>query len=123
MAKILLLEDSPTLSMLWRRLLLKEGFEVELRGSLQELRERALDSTLPSLVLFDLSLDSSQGREVTAWLRTRLPRVPVWLFSSLEPNEIQRRVELLHLEDGIPKSTPPLEVLSRIRSFLEAQNP
>lgn len=78
---ILIVEDTATLSMMYRQALARVGHEVICAFDLAEARGR-LGRDVPGLVLLDLQLPDGDGLELLAELREAIPQVPVIVITA-----------------------------------------
>jgi two-component system response regulator RegX3 len=115
-ARILFVEDEPSISEPFSQALEREGFEAVVAGT----GERALqlaDLMEPDLVLLDLSLPDRDGRDVCRELR-RESDVPIVMLTA-RGTETDRVVGLeMGADDYIVKPFSSAEVISRIRAVL-----
>lgn len=86
--KLLIVEDEPAIAMVLEGLLSDEGHDVEVRLDGPSGLERLLQSPRPDLVLVDLFMPGTGGREVVATMRAnrRLAATPVILITGAVPN-------------------------------------
>ena len=82
MAKILLIDDDPDVRTLLSKMLGKEGFDVETAGGREEALQK-IAAENPSLILLDVLLSGTDGREVCRELKTgeQTKHIPVIMFS------------------------------------------
>jgi DNA-binding response OmpR family regulator len=121
-ARILVVEDDPTVSEVVVKYLEREGFDVELVGN----GDAALDSAAadpPELVVLDIMLPGIDGLEVCRQLRTRAP-IPIVMLTALG-DESDRVMGLeLGADDYIAKPFSPRELTARVKAVLRrAQGP
>jgi two-component system, OmpR family, response regulator ResD len=114
-ARILVIDDDPTLADVVARYLTKEGFSVEIVGDGRTGLERAL-ATLPDLVVLDLMLPGLDGFEVFRRLR-RVAPIPVVMLTA-RGNEEDRIIGLeLGADDYVAKPFSPRSNLCGVASF------
>ncbi len=120
-SRVLLADDSPHAQRIGARILIEEGFEVELAADGQ-LVYPALDRFSPDVVIADVFLPNRSGYEICHWIKTnprhRAIRV-VLTAGLLEPfNEAQARAA--GCDAIIKKPFEASEVLNTIRPLAEA---
>lgn len=81
MARILLVDDEPTLLALLRRYLERGGHEVALCESAEDALQKFQESGPFALILADLTLPGMNGEELIAELRKSQPNLPAILSS------------------------------------------
>jgi len=115
-ARILIVEDDPTVSEVVARYLTRDGYEVETADDGVRGLERAL-LRLPDLVVLDLMLPSMGGLEVCRRLREVAP-VPVIMLTA-RGEEADRIAGLeLGADDYVAKPFSPGELAARVRAVL-----
>jgi two-component system response regulator ResD len=121
-ARVLVVEDDPTVAEVVRRYLEREGFAVETVGDGREALTRA-DKHSPDLVVLDIMLPGIDGLEVCRELRSRAP-VPVIMLTARGTEE-DRVVGLeLGADDYVAKPFSPRELTARVKAVLRrAQAP
>ena len=115
-ARILVVEDDPTVAEVVGRYLEREGFVVERAGDGGQALALALAS-VPDLVVLDLSLPGVDGLEVLRRLRALAP-VPVVILTAR--GEESDRVEGFELgaDDYVVKPFSTRELVARVRAVL-----
>ena len=121
-ARVLVVEDDPTVAEVVRRYLERDGFDVEAVGDGREALNRA-DERAPDLVVLDIMLPGLDGLEVCRELRSRTP-VPVIMLTARGTEE-DRVVGLeLGADDYVAKPFSPRELAARVKAVLRrAQTP
>jgi DNA-binding response OmpR family regulator len=121
-ARVLVVEDDPTVAEVVRRYLERDGFDVEAVGDGREALTRA-DERAPDLVVLDIMLPGLDGLEVCRKLRSRTP-VPVIMLTARGTEE-DRVVGLeLGADDYVAKPFSPRELAARVKAVLRrAQTP
>jgi DNA-binding response OmpR family regulator len=121
-ARVLVVEDDPTVAEVVRRYLERDGFDVEAVGDGREALARA-DERAPDLVVLDIMLPGLDGLEVCRKLRSRTP-VPVIMLTARGTEE-DRVVGLeLGADDYVAKPFSPRELAARVKAVLRrAQTP
>ena len=115
-ARILFVEDEPSITDPFSRALAREGFEPVLARSGREALALA-ERTEPDLVLLDLNLPDADGRDVCRELRRR-GDVPIVMLTA-RGTETDRIVGLeLGADDYVVKPFSGAEVIARIRAVL-----
>lgn len=121
-ARVLVVEDDPTVAEVVVRYLEREGFEVESVGNGREALERAGQS-LPDLVVLDLMLPGLDGLEVCRRLRAVAPIPVIMLTARGEESDRVLGLEL-GADDYVSKPFSPRELTARVKSVLRrAQGP
>ena len=89
MARVLIIEDEPTIALVLKESLIDEGYDVETaaNGSLGLTRLR--QEPLPDILLLDLFMPRISGREVIKEIREddRLRGLPIILMTGAVPSE------------------------------------
>jgi len=115
-ARILVVDDDPTVSEVVVRYLEREGFTVESVGDGLAAIDRA-GTDAPDLVVLDLMLPGLDGLEVYRRLRSLAP-VPVIMLTA-RGDEDDRVVGLeLGADDYVSKPFSPRELTARVKSVL-----
>jgi len=119
--RILVVEDDPTLRLVLRDNLQTEGYNVEVAADGAS-AVRSARTTIPDLVVLDLTLPDHDGFELLPILRS-LGQVPIIVLTA----RIQRNEKLkglaLGADDYITKPFDPAEFLARIRAVLRRVRP
>jgi DNA-binding response OmpR family regulator len=114
-ARILFVEDEPTIAEPFGRVLARAGFRVVNARSVSEARHRFARRT-PDLVLLDLSLPDGDGRDLCRELRA--VNVPIIMLTA-RGTELDRVIGLeLGADDYVVKPFSGAEVVARIRAVL-----
>ncbi len=115
-ARVLVVDDDPTVAEVVVRYLQREGYTAESVGNGHGAIERAREQ-LPDLVVLDLMLPGIDGFEVYRRLRALAP-VPVIMLTA-RGDEDDRVVGLeLGADDYVAKPFSPRELTARVRSVL-----
>ncbi len=115
-ARVLIVEDDPTVAEVVARYLLREGYQVEAVADGAVGLERAL-ADLPDLVVLDLMLPSLGGLELCRRLRAVAP-VPVIMLTA-RGEEADRIAGLeLGADDYVAKPFSPRELTARVKAVL-----
>jgi DNA-binding response OmpR family regulator len=115
--KILLVEDDDNLAEVLQRLLVKEGYVVDLADALAMAKE-ALLSNQYDIVILDRMLPDGDGLDLIRFNSERHKQNRFLVLSAL--NEIGQKVEGLNLgaDDYVAKPFEPEELLARIKVSL-----
>ena len=123
-ARLLLIDDDARLTDMVGDYLRRNGYEVDVAGSLAQGRERLRQGGHDALLL-DLMLPDGDGLELTRELRAdaRLRRLPLLMLTARgEP--MDRIVGLeLGADDYLPKPFEPRELLARVKALLRRAAP
>ena len=115
-ARVLVVEDAPTVSEVVERYLLREGYEVAVAADGSE-GLRLAREWAPELVVLDLKLPQVDGLEVCRQLR-RDSQVPIIMLTA-RSEETDRVVGLeLGADDYMVKPFSPRELVARVKSVL-----
>ena len=120
MARILIVDDEPSIVMAVRDELLFEGFEVESAVDGPEAIKRAHELR-PDVLLLDLMLPGLNGFEVCRQLRTEMPEM--WIIMlTVRGQEVDRVMGLeLGADDYVTKPFSLRELVARIKVGLRRQ--
>ena len=119
-ARVLIIDDDPTLSEVVARYLEREGFEVSRCADGNEGLRVALEN-LPDLVVLDLMLPGIDGFEVFRRLREVAPIPVVMLTARGEEDDRVAGLEL-GADDYVAKPFSPRELTARVRAVLRRAN-
>lgn len=117
MEKLLVIEDDPAVHKALKQLFEGEGYTIESAtdgaGGLAAFR-----ASPPSLVILDLKLPQTPGREVCREIRKAAPALPILVLSATT-DEVDK-VLLLEIgaDDYVTKPFSPKELLARVRTSL-----
>jgi DNA-binding response OmpR family regulator len=120
-AKILLVEDEPSISEIVMLYLKRAGYQVEAikdgKAAMQTLQHE-----LPDLLVLDLMLPGTDGFSITRWLRDR-SEVPIIMLTARR--EESDRIAGLEMgaDDYLIKPFSPQELVSRVRAVLRRFKP
>ena len=120
-ARILVVEDEPSLMKLLAQNLMLRGFDVVVAADGREGLVQAR-SAVPDLILLDLMLPVMNGWEVLKNLEKEgiLMRTPVIVVTAASREEDERRARVLGASDYLVKPFGIPEMLRRIRAILPA---
>ena len=117
MKRILLVDDSPIIQMVGRHALTQAGYEVETRGTFDELMSQPIEGF--DLLLMDVQMPELFGDDVAMVLRKeRGLATPIYLFSTLPPAELEERATAAGVDGFISKSLGIAHVVDRVRALL-----
>jgi DNA-binding response OmpR family regulator len=115
-ARVLIVEDDPTVAEVVTRYLEREGFMVESVADGREAVARA-DARLPDLVVLDIMLPGLDGLEVCRRLRARAP-IPVVMLTARGSEEDRVLGLDLGADDYVSKPFSPRELTARVKAVL-----
>jgi two-component system response regulator ResD len=115
-ARVLIVEDDPTVAEVVTRYLEREGFAVESVADGRDALERT-DAHLPDLVVLDIMLPGLDGLEVCRRLRARAP-VPVVMLTARGSEEDRVLGLDLGADDYVSKPFSPRELTARVKAVL-----
>jgi len=117
MEKILVIEDDRAIQKALKRLFENEGYTVELATNGTQGLE-SFRAAPPSLVILDLKLPGTPGRDVCREIRTAAASLPIIVLTATA-DEVDK-VLLLELgaDDYITKPFSPRELLARVRAVM-----
>jgi two-component system, OmpR family, response regulator MprA len=121
MAKILIVDDDPTIRSSLRRTLAFDGYVVREAGDGREALSSVLDE-LPDLVILDLMLPGMDGVEVCRRLR-EMNDVPVVMLTARDTTDDQVTGLDSGADDYLVKPFVKEELLARIRAVLRRRAP
>ena len=117
--RLLLVEDTPSLSMLYKSVLTRAGHGVACAFNLAEARAHC-ERARPPLVLLDLQLPGIDGHETLRRLRAGvLPdRVPVVAVTALAMAEDRDRAQRAGFDGYLEKPISPRSLPAQVERFL-----
>jgi DNA-binding response OmpR family regulator len=117
---ILVIEDDPGIQKVLHRLFTSEGFQVKSAHDGKEAHE-AMKGTAPEVVILDLMLPGTSGKELCKALKQIFPAVPVIVLSAV--SDVTDKVLLLELgaDDYVTKPFSPRELLARVQAAIRRQ--
>jgi DNA-binding response OmpR family regulator len=122
--RLLLIDDDLRLTEMVGEYLRRQGFEVEVAGTLAAGRER-LDRMAPDALILDLMLPDGDGLDFTRELRAapRTRRLPLLMLTARgEPTDRIVGLEL-GADDYLGKPFEPRELLARVKALLRRAAP
>lgn len=115
-ARILVVEDEPSIREVLSLYLRRAGYEVEVTGDGRAALESLAD-WMPDLVVLDLMLPHVDGLEITRWLRERGDTPIIMLTARREEPDRIAGLEM-GADDYVVKPFSPQELVSRVRAVL-----
>jgi len=117
MARILIVEDEPTIAVALQHDLELEGYEVEVVGDGDTAAQRALEQC-HDLILLDLMLPKKDGLSVCREVRAAGVTTPIIVLTA-RGQEVDKVVGLeLGADDYVTKPFSPRELVARIKAVL-----
>ena len=115
--KILVIEDDRAIQRALKRLFETEDYGVHISEDGSAGLE-AFRSVRPSLVVLDLRLPGTPGREVCREIKDEAPQLPIIILSA--KTDVSDKVLLLELgaDDYVTKPFSPRELLARVRTVM-----
>jgi CheY-like chemotaxis protein len=115
--RILIVDDSPIILAAAKHALLEAGYEVETRGSVEEVGARGADGF--NLILMDVQMPELYGDDVAAVLRhERQIKTPIYLFSTLDDAELAQRAADARVDGYISKAAGTEHLIAEVRRIL-----
>lgn len=119
--RILIVDDEPEICWIVKKVLVENGFSVELAFN----GERGLeivDRTCPNLILLDLKLPGMDGFEALRRLRTRYDRLPIVILSASDQVGTAVRAMKLGAYDYLSKPLNVEEMLITLKNALRTSD-
>ena len=118
--RLLLVEDTASLSMLYQSVLTRAGHAVDLRRRRSPRRARSMRAAPPRLVLLDLQLPDGDGLELLDTLRREAPETRVIVITA--NGSINRAVQAMRAGafDFLVKPFDEARLLSAVQNALAA---
>jgi DNA-binding response OmpR family regulator len=117
MKRILLVEDSPVITAAVTQALTGAGYEIATRSNFNELMTGGTEGF--DLILMDVQMPELYGDDVASVLRyERKVKTPIYLFSSLPPDELAERAASAGVDGFIHKGAGLDHLLARMREIL-----
>jgi two-component system OmpR family response regulator len=115
-ATLLVVEDDPEISRLVGEFMRREGFDIALAESGQEM-DAVLQRLRPDLIILDLMLPGEDGLSICRRLRAT-DSIPILMLTA-KSDEVDRVVGLeMGADDYLAKPFGPRELLARVRAIL-----
>lgn len=117
MKRILLVEDSPIIQAAAVHALAEAGYHVEARSTFDELISHGVDGY--DLILMDVQMPELFGDDVASVLRQeRHVTTPIYLFSSLDAEELAERASAAQVDGYISKQEGMDHMVARVREII-----
>ena len=117
MKRVLLVEDSPIIQAAAALALRDAGYDVATRSTFDELLQQGFDGF--DLILMDVQMPELYGDDVAMVLRQeRGVTTPIYLLSSLDPDELQARATAARVDGYISKQRGLEHLVARVREIL-----
>lgn len=117
MKRILIVDDSPIILAAAKHALVGAGYEVETRGSVEEVAARGADGF--DLILMDVQMPELFGDDVAAVLvHERSVAGKVYLFSTLGDDELRERATSAKLDGFISKQHGLEHLIQEVKKIL-----
>jgi DNA-binding response OmpR family regulator len=115
--RVLLVDDSPIIQAAAVHALTAAGFDVAARSTFDELIAQGVAGY--DLILMDVQMPELFGDDVAMVLRSeRDITSPIYLFSSLSPEELSARAEAAGVDGFISKQAGMDHLVARVREIL-----
>jgi len=121
MAKILVVEDDPTLQRLYMNILKREGYELELAGD-GEIALQKVAEFKPDLILLDVIMPHVNGIEVLVQLKTdpQTQNILIIVFTNGYTDKSAQSAKALGITEFLIKSNTEPDILqAKVRSILQ----
>ena len=119
--RILIVDDNPVVIGAAKRVLAREGYEVETRGSVAEVDAHGADGF--DLILMDVVMPELFGDDVAAILRhERGVRGRIVLYSTLDDDELRQRAIDAKVDGFINKSLGLKHLVAEVARILSTTN-
>jgi DNA-binding response OmpR family regulator len=117
MKRVLIVEDSPIIQAAAEMALRDAGYEVASRSTFEELLQLGFEGF--DLILMDVQMPELYGDDVAMVLREeRGVTTPIYLFSSLDPVELEARAKAARVDGFISKQFGMDHLVERVRAIL-----
>lgn len=118
MKKILVIEDDKIINNIIEFLLKKEGYIIEVAKDGNE-GFAMINQNNYDLIITDIMLPYKSGLEVTSYVKTNFPKIPIIIISSLGKEDLTI-IEAFKLgaDDLVAKPFNPIELILRVKRFL-----
>ena len=117
LARILVVEDDPSVQKALKRLFETEGYTVEVQANGQSALE-SFQASPPAVIILDLRLPRLSGSDLCKEVKAQAPALPIVVLSAT--SDVSDKVLLLELgaDDYVTKPFSPRELLARVRAAL-----
>lgn len=120
MTKIVIIEDDPTISQMYRIKFESDGFEVHLAAN-GHIGVQAVEKFQPDIILLDLQMPEMDGTEALKKIRSHAwgKTVPVIVLTNLGEEEAPHELRSLGVESYIVKANlTPRQVVEKVKSTI-----
>jgi DNA-binding response OmpR family regulator len=119
MTKVLIIDDDPDIRILMDALMKQQGYEVETASRREEAMDK-LEEFRPSVILLDVLLSGSDGREICQEIKANssMQHIPVIMFSA-HPGAADN-IESYGADDFITKPINTDTLLEKMNRFVKA---
>ena len=116
MKKILIVEDDPDLQLIFKSVLTRAGFEIEI---LQDGRSLPLEHLIPDLFIFDIELPFINGLELCKKVKADFltQHIPVLIVSA--SIELLARASEACADDALEKPFDRLDLVDKVHALLK----
>jgi CheY-like chemotaxis protein len=115
--RILIIDDSPLILAVSKRALSGAGYEVETRTGVEDLGAKGFEGF--DLILMDVQMPELFGDDVASVLKLdRAVRTPIYLFSTLPPEELRERAAEAKVDGFITKGDGVEHVIAEVKRIL-----
>ena len=121
MNTIVIIEDDPVISQMYRMKFTSEGFAVHVAGDGQTGID-LVEKTTPDLILLDMQMPGMNGDEALSEIRSHEwgKMIPVIVLTNLGEEEAPKHLHSLGIESYIVKADlTPRQVVDRVKSTLK----
>lgn len=119
--KILIADDDPMISVMYKTKLESEGYEIVTAANGAEAKEKAEDEK-PDLILLDVIMPQIDGFAVLEGLKdsAKTKKIPVVLLTNLGTDEDREKGMSLGAEDYLVKANlTPEQVSDKVKKYLD----
>jgi two-component system response regulator VicR len=118
MKKILVIEDDKIINNIIEFLLKKEGYIIDVAKDGNEGLDK-INASQPDLIITDIMLPYKSGLEVTSYVKTNFPKIPIIIISALGKEDLTI-IEAFKLgaDDLVAKPFNPIELILRVKRLL-----
>lgn len=124
MIKIVIIEDDPTISQMYRIKFESDGFEVHLAANGQ-IGINVAEEVRPDIILLDLQMPEMDGTEALKIIRSQDwgKTVPVIILTNLGEEEAPHELRSLGVDSYIVKANyTPRQVVEQVKSAIKTAN-
>ena len=118
MIKILVIEDDKIINNIIEFLLKKEGYTIDIARDGNEGFDM-INANNYDLIITDIMLPYKSGLEVTSYVKTNFPKIPIIIISALGKEDLTI-IEAFKLgaDDLVAKPFNPIELILRVKRLL-----